>query len=54
LDGALDFVLTTNKRIDLAVFGKLVEIFATKNLEANGIYQGNPALLVKSRKIKPR
>jgi putative colanic acid biosynthesis acetyltransferase WcaF len=27
---------------------------ATKNLEAYAIYQGNPALLVKSRKIKPR
>ncbi len=26
---------------------------ATKNLEAYGIYQGNPAILVKSRTIKP-
>ena len=26
LDGALDFVFATNKRIDLAVFGKLVEV----------------------------
>jgi putative colanic acid biosynthesis acetyltransferase WcaF len=25
---------------------------ATKNLEAYGIYQGNPAMLVKSRTIK--
>jgi putative colanic acid biosynthesis acetyltransferase WcaF len=26
---------------------------ATKNLEAYGIYKGNPAMLVKTRTIKP-